>query len=34
MHRFVREWLIAGGFMGREGQQVPPMDDAFVQSVT
>jgi phosphoribosylaminoimidazole-succinocarboxamide synthase len=31
---FVREWLIAGGFMGREGQQVPPMDDAFVQSVT
>ena len=31
---FVREWLIAGGFMGREGQQVPTMDDAFVQSVT
>ncbi|MBK9177055.1 MAG: phosphoribosylaminoimidazolesuccinocarboxamide synthase [Flavobacteriales bacterium] len=31
---FVREWLIAGGFMGKEGQQVPPMDDAFVQSVT
>jgi phosphoribosylaminoimidazole-succinocarboxamide synthase len=31
---FVREWLIAGGFMGKDGQQVPPMDDAFVQSVT
>lgn len=31
---FVREWLIAGGFMGKEGQQVPPMDDGFVQSVT
>lgn len=31
---FVREWLIAGGFMGKEGQHVPTMDDAFVQSVT
>ena len=31
---FVRQWLIAGGFMGKEGQQVPPMDDAFVRSVT
>lgn len=31
---FVREWLIAGGFMGKEGQKVPVMDDAFVQSVT
>lgn len=31
---FVREWLIAGGFMGKEGQEVPAMDDAFVQSVT
>ena len=31
---FVREWLIAGGFMGKEGQQMPTMDDAFVQSVT
>ena len=31
---FVREWLIAGGFMGKEGQQIPDMDDAFVQSVT
>lgn len=31
---FVREWLIANDFMGKEGQQVPVMDDAFVQSVT
>jgi phosphoribosylaminoimidazole-succinocarboxamide synthase len=31
---FVREWLIAGGFMGKQGQQVPTMDDTFVQSVT
>ncbi len=31
---FVREWLIANGFMGKEGQQVPRMDDAFVQRVT
>lgn len=31
---FVREWLIANNFMGKEGQQVPVMDDAFVQSVT
>lgn len=30
---FVRQWLIAGGFMGKEGQQVPAMDDAFVKSV-
>lgn len=31
---FVREWLIAHDFMGKEGQQVPVMDDAFVRSVT
>jgi phosphoribosylaminoimidazole-succinocarboxamide synthase len=31
---FVREWLIANHFMGKEGQQVPTMDDAFVASVT
>lgn len=31
---FVREWLIVGGFMGQEGQEIPAMDDAFVQSVT
>ncbi len=31
---FVREWLIAHDFMGKEGQVVPPMDDAFVHRVT
>jgi phosphoribosylaminoimidazole-succinocarboxamide synthase len=31
---FVREWLIAGDFMGKEGQVVPHMDDAFVESVS
>ncbi|MFN3874451.1 MAG: phosphoribosylaminoimidazolesuccinocarboxamide synthase [Flavobacteriales bacterium] len=31
---FVREWLIAHGFMGQADRQAPPMDDAFVQSVT
>lgn len=31
---FVREWLIENSFMGKEGQTVPEMTDAFVQSVT
>lgn len=31
---FVRQWLIAGGFQGKEGQSIPHMDDAFVNSVT
>jgi len=31
---FVRQWLIAGGFQGKDGQQIPEMDDAFVSSVT
>lgn len=31
---FVREWLIEGGFMGKEGQAIPPMTDEFVSSVT
>jgi phosphoribosylaminoimidazole-succinocarboxamide synthase len=31
---FVRQWLIENHFMGKEGQQVPHMDDAFVRSVT
>lgn len=31
---FVREWLIANEFMGKEGQAIPHMDDAFVQSVS
>jgi phosphoribosylaminoimidazole-succinocarboxamide synthase len=31
---FVREWLIAGGFMGKEGQSVPEMTDAFVNQIS
>lgn len=31
---FVRQWLIAGGFQGKEGQTVPEMTDEFVTSVT
>lgn len=31
---FVREWLIANNFMGKEGQIVPTMTDEFVQSVS
>lgn len=31
---FVRQWLIEGGFMGKEGQQVPEMSDEFVQLVS
>lgn len=31
---FVRQWLIENGFQGKEGQTIPAMDEAFVQSVT
>lgn len=31
---FVREWLMANGFQGKEGQQIPEMTDEFVNSVT
>jgi len=31
---FVREWLMAGGFQGKEGQQIPEMTPEFVASVT
>lgn len=31
---FVRQWLIENGFMGKDGQQVPVMDDAFVNMVS
>lgn len=31
---FVRQWLIANGFMGKEGQQVPEMTDEFVNLVS
>lgn len=31
---FVRQWLIAHGFQGLEGQTVPEMDDAYITSVS
>lgn len=31
---FVRQWLIANGFQGKDGQTVPHMSDEFVASVT
>ncbi len=31
---FVREWLMANGFQGREGQQVPPMTPEVVAGIT
>ncbi len=31
---FVREWLMANGFQGKEGQKMPDMPDSFVNEVT
>ncbi|WP_417213669.1 phosphoribosylaminoimidazolesuccinocarboxamide synthase [Bizionia sp.] len=31
---FVRQWLIANNFQGLEGQTVPDMSDAYIQSVS
>ncbi|HOZ76049.1 MAG TPA: phosphoribosylaminoimidazolesuccinocarboxamide synthase [Flavobacterium sp.] len=31
---FVRRWLIENGFQGKEGQQVPEMTDAYIESVS
>jgi phosphoribosylaminoimidazole-succinocarboxamide synthase len=31
---FVREWLMANGFQGREGQRVPEMTEEFVNEVS
>jgi phosphoribosylaminoimidazole-succinocarboxamide synthase len=31
---FVREWLIANNFMGKEGQQVPEMPATFVKKIS
>ena len=31
---FVREWLIENNFMGKEGQQVPEMSDAWIQTIS
>ena len=31
---FVRQWLIANGFQGKDGQQIPQMTDEYVLSVS
>jgi phosphoribosylaminoimidazole-succinocarboxamide synthase len=31
---FVREWLIANDFMGKEGQSVPAMSDEWIQTIS
>lgn len=31
---FVREWLIANNFQGKDGQQVPPMTDLWVNTIS
>jgi phosphoribosylaminoimidazole-succinocarboxamide synthase len=31
---FVREWLMANGFQGKDGQQVPEMSDLFISEVS
>ncbi|MGV3561593.1 phosphoribosylaminoimidazolesuccinocarboxamide synthase [Larkinella arboricola] len=31
---FVREWLIANHFQGKEGQTVPEMDDAWIEQIS
>lgn len=31
---FVRQWLIANGFQGKDGQKVPEMNDKFVEEVS
>ncbi len=31
---FVREWLIQNNFMGKEGQQVPEMTDAWINEIS
>ena len=31
---FVRQWLISEGFLGKEGQEVPPMTDKVVKDIS
>lgn len=31
---FVRQWLISGGFQGKDGQQIPEMTDEIVESIS
>lgn len=31
---FVRQWLIANGFQGKEGQQIPVMQEEFIEEIS
>jgi phosphoribosylaminoimidazole-succinocarboxamide synthase len=31
---FVREWLMSNGFMGKEGQQVPEMNEEWIKTIS
>lgn len=31
---FVREWLMANGFMGKEGQSIPEMSDEWIKTIS
>ncbi len=31
---FVRQWLIQNGFQGKEGQEIPEMNEAYIQTVS
>lgn len=31
---FVRQWLIANGFQGKDGQEIPEMTDAYINTVS
>jgi phosphoribosylaminoimidazole-succinocarboxamide synthase len=31
---FVRQWLISNGFQGKEGQSIPELTDAYIETVT
>jgi phosphoribosylaminoimidazole-succinocarboxamide synthase len=31
---FVRRWLIENGFQGKEGQKIPEMTEAYIESVS
>ena len=31
---FVRQWLISNGFQGLDGQQLPEMSDAYIETVS
>ena len=31
---FVREWLIGNGFQGKDGQEIPEMNDKKIKSIS